>query len=81
MSIIARKINWLEDMKQHLVWDLDEQIDQVIQSAWPEYDPGIHFVQTFWECDYSPFGFCAYHDFEDPAHDSCIFCMEPYERK
>jgi len=34
-----------------------------------------------WECEDSPFGFCAYERFEDPAYDNCVFCHQPHERK
>lgn len=34
-----------------------------------------------WECNYSPTGHCVYHQESDPAHDCCIFCGEPEERK
>lgn len=29
----------------------------------------------------SPTKHCLYDDDEDPAHDQCVFCGEPYERK
>jgi hypothetical protein len=36
-----------------------------------------------WDCpdERNAYGFCVYHDEEDPCHDSCLFCGEPEERK
>ena len=33
------------------------------------------------DCDISPFTICAYNLVDDPAHDNCVFCHEPHERK
>lgn len=41
----------------------------------------VFTVGGTWECDESPFGFCAYDDLEDSAHDQCVFCGHPEERK
>jgi hypothetical protein len=27
------------------------------------------------------YGTCIYDDMEDPAHDDCLVCHQPYERK
>lgn len=35
----------------------------------------------FWKCSKSPTGMCVYDNIEDPAHDSCVFCHEPEDRK
>jgi len=34
-----------------------------------------------WGCKKSPFGWCAYDHYKDGAHDFCVFCNEPQERK
>lgn len=34
-----------------------------------------------WECPDSPTAKCVYHDETDPAHDNCIYCHQPEERK
>ena len=34
-----------------------------------------------WECLESPTGFCRYSETKDPAHDHCLHCGKPYERK
>ena len=34
-----------------------------------------------WGCPKSPIGLCVYRPFTDRAHDNCIFCHEPQERK
>jgi len=38
-------------------------------------------IDCFWGCPNSPFGWCAYNIVLDRAHDNCIFCHEPQERK
>ena len=38
-------------------------------------------IDYFWGCSESPFGWCAYHKINDGAHDRCIFCHQPQERK
>jgi hypothetical protein len=34
-----------------------------------------------WRCPRNARGFCEYDDDRDPAHDSCLFCGDPEERK
>lgn len=34
-----------------------------------------------WDCDKSPIGKCVYDNIEDSAHDFCVFCHQPDERK
>lgn len=46
-------------------------------------DPGImpwHHIGS-WECEASKIGVCAYNYATDPAHDDCIYCGYPEERK
>jgi len=38
-------------------------------------------VGDFWDCSISPFGLCVYDNYEDRAHDNCLFCHAPEERK
>lgn len=33
------------------------------------------------KCEGSPIGFCFYNGDIDPAHDDCLICGEPEERK
>lgn len=33
------------------------------------------------ECPTAPLGRCVYDDEQDPAHDECIHCGQPWERK
>jgi hypothetical protein len=44
------------------------------------FEAQFHRV-SHWDCNESPIGLCLYHNIEDPAHDSCIYCGEPEERK
>jgi len=45
------------------------------------HNPKDLVVPDGWDCEESPIGVCAYHFFEDPCHDRCIFCGKPEERK
>ena len=61
--------------------ELDHQKDKLIESVWKDYWAVEHATTTFCDCPESPFGYCAYHKFDDRAWDNCLFCHEPYERK
>ena len=41
----------------------------------------MYTCKPVWHCDDSPIGWCVYNHFDDPAHDNCVFCGEPEERK
>jgi hypothetical protein len=41
----------------------------------------IHCKELFWFCPSSPNQVCKYNDKLDPAHDNCIYCNKPQERK
>lgn len=72
----------LEDRYYQDRQELEGELDDWIGTQWPLYKSGrfsIGFEQ--WPCEDSPIGICIYNDFEDPAHDFCIFCQEPEERK
>jgi hypothetical protein len=43
--------------------------------------PMFYKIGVFWDCQKSPFGLCAYHRVTDKAHDRCVFCCQPEERK
>jgi len=49
--------------------------------------PSIHLttlevvIGSRWECPDSPFAHCAYNRWKDRAHDECLYCGEPEERK
>lgn len=45
------------------------------------HDPNDLIVPGEWECEKSPVDTCVYDFFQDPCHDSCIFCGDPRERK
>lgn len=59
---------------------LNQKIEIIIEKSFSEYDWMYHVIGS-WDCEHSPFGICMYHNFEDPAHDNCIFCHQPNERK
>lgn len=60
---------------------LDIIRDNLLEATWDEYWSCDHAVPVEWECPNSPFGYCAYHKWEDRAWDHCLFCGEPHERK
>lgn len=39
------------------------------------------YVLGSWECEKSPYGHCIYDHHVDPAHDICLVCELPEERK
>ena len=40
-----------------------------------------HYIGTAWDCEKSPIGLCVYDSMKDRAHDHCVFCHGPEERK
>jgi hypothetical protein len=47
----------------------------------PEPTQPGYVVGRTWKCEDSPHTFCEYQEDEDPAHDSCVPCGDPEERK
>jgi hypothetical protein len=50
----------------------------------PECDRGLGEDLMFpflHDCPFSPIETCVYDDQNDPAHDTCLFCGDPEERK
>ena len=45
--------------------ELDILRDKLLESAWKDYWAGEHAVPVEWECPDSPFGYCAYHKWEE----------------
>lgn len=74
----------LKDSIQECTDALDyitHQRTKLVGALWPDYDWMTHQMDFFWECEPSPFGWCAYNHWEDRAHDHCLFCHQPSERK
>lgn len=44
-------------------------------------EDAAHLAFGAYECPTSPTGRCIYDDRDDPAHDDCLFCHDPSERK
>ena len=70
--------------------DLARNADQYVDDAYDELLATIaehlgkeeaELVLGSWKCEHSIIGKCVYDDYEDPAHDECIFCGDPSERK
>ena len=62
------------------IWSIDMELAKVASAA-HGMDLEISGDNYDHECETSPIGICAYDDDEDPLHDSCVFCHQPYERK
>ena len=59
---------------EFLIKDLaEEQLDEVIAF---DLDVG-----STWECASWYIGVCVYNKWDDRAHDFCLFCGSPEERK
>lgn len=59
---------------------LESDLVKAIAKKLPDWY-GFYTVGTFWHCKKSPFKLCVYHAIEDRAHDTCVFCKQPEERK
>ncbi|CAH7393383.1 hypothetical protein VCHA53O466_50060 [Vibrio chagasii] len=70
-SMVDKFIDELENTKTLVLTKLSVELD-VSPS---ELHMGIQ------HCNESPVKICVYNESEDPAHDDCIFCGEPSERK
>jgi len=66
-----------DDRHGWAVWELTKALAEVLHMD-PHHLEG---VSGGWNCLESPIGCCLYNDAEDPAHDDCLFCHEPEERK
>ncbi len=45
------------------------------------FDPATIVIPGTWDCEESPLATCAYHFYEDPCRDKCVFCEAPEERR
>jgi len=72
-----------EQLKKYLsdITDIEIEIEKLIKSKFKDYDYELELGAYLWECEESPIGTCLYNRFNDKAHDNCIFCDEPNERK
>ena len=61
----------------------EELLNQILLEAKPELvgKKLTHDTEWEWGCDKSPTGLCVYDDKNDPAHDQCLCCGDPNERK
>ena len=78
----------LKDNVQDIMADADLAIEEIeylkkkiVKKVFPEFDWMYHSVSRLWKCRESHIGYCVYDVVDDPAHDDCIFCHEPEERK
>lgn len=80
----SKLVGDLRDSVQHCTESLDEierQRHKLIKAMWPGFDWLEHALDYVWECKESPAGWCVYHRWDDRAHDHCLFCGDPSERK
>ncbi len=68
-----RVLRKLTEDKQHEA--LSMQVDKL------ECNGIGHVIGTCWDCPESELGLCVYDHVEDRAHDYCLFCGQPEERK
>ena len=62
-------------------WDIGIDIDKLAEPHLPLGNAVYYKFDFTWGCPKSPFGWCAYDHMVDTAHDNCIFCYKPEERK
>jgi len=66
---------------QESICKYEDNIKHILHTLLPEVEEPFHLHLGKWECADSPTDQCVYHDFTDPAHDCCVFCGDPSERK
>lgn len=59
--------------------EVDEEIRGIVAGVCQQSSNFL--VTSYWDCDKSPTGLCVYDELDDPAHDHCIWCGAPEERK
>lgn len=80
MSLKERKEK-IENIHR-LIQDLRAAAVEIIKPYIDGWEQWFEYVCTpFWDCPDSPVGWCVYNHSTEPAHDNCIFCGEPEERK
>lgn len=68
--------------RYHILSQCNHQIDKIPNKKNKnESVRCIHCDESFWFCPKSPNHICKYDDKKDPAHDNCIYCGQPEERK
>lgn len=81
LKAMTRRLGELED-NQASDRVIDKAVDALIVALKAHLNlPDAALVLGLHECETSPTGECVYDEDEDPAHDDCIFCHAPYERK
>jgi len=61
--------------------EIQYQRQKIVIALWPGFDWLEHELDFVWECKASPAHWCVYHRWDDRAHDHCLFCEQPSERK
>jgi len=84
MNKIKRKLSELKQVKRTAT-EIQNAIEKMVVGVVHKDFPKLHSTDIrcpfFWECEKSPFGYCVYDIWKDPAMDNCIYCGEPYKRK
>jgi hypothetical protein len=77
-SIIERTIReYLVTYKRTLKSVIKDWDPEVLESNFLVPPRGV----IMWHCASSPIYTCVYDNLKDPAHDHCVFCGLPEERK
>lgn len=60
---------------------IDQQMANAVAPLFPQVDEFDLKFSIYQECSKSPVGVCLYDDLDDSAHDQCLACGQPEERK
>jgi hypothetical protein len=74
-----RKIKELHKNIEKLNEEIREIVRPYIDDVW--LNNFQYICIPFWDCPESPVGWCVYNNTTDSAHDNCIFCNQPLDRK
>jgi len=74
---------WEEHHLQRLPFSSCGLADWAIERLRKQVNPNFVRGDYAWKCDHplAPGGICVYDDEFDSAHDNCVYCGQPNERK
>ncbi len=73
---IKEKLRLVRELESDIEYEALKMVEDKLK-----YGPLVHVVGTAWDCPKSSIGLCVYNHIEDHAHDQCVFCGHPEERK
>jgi len=70
----------IENERQSLLMKIGFRLSDILKGG--RHDGKYTVIGShIWECENSPIGVCVYCPLDDRAHDNCLFCGDPEERK